>query len=134
MRNAMTALAISAALVMGVCGCGGPKDEPLPMSTMLRLSDLPVPDGMKFIAQRSHDRISPTRRIIYHEYKGSKEVLSVIRFYKDQLPASNWKFIDESTDKGISTLNYENENERLTVRVYKKGFNTYLILQVYEKD
>ena len=134
MRKMMTALAVSAALLGGVSGCGGPKDEPLPISTMLRLSDLPVPDGMKFVSARSHDRISPARRIIYHEYKGTKNTLAIINFCKDQLPASNWKFIDESTDKGITTLNYEKENERLTVRIYKKGFNTYLILQVYEKD
>jgi len=134
MKKIMTALVVLAAVLAGVAGCGGPKDEPLPISTMLRLSDLPVPEGMKFVSGRSHDRISPTRRMIYHEYKGMKNALAVINFFKDQLPAGNWKFIDESTDKGITVLNYEKENERLTVRIYRKGFNTRLILQVYEKD
>ena len=77
MIKIMTALVMSAALLVVAAGCGGAKDEPLPMSTMLRLSDLPVPGGMKYVSARSHDRISPSRRMIYHEYKGTKNALAV---------------------------------------------------------
>jgi hypothetical protein len=121
-------------LMLLAAGCVMEQSEPLQMSTSMRLSDLPVPKGMKFDAQRSHERITPSRRAAYHAYTGNASVLAVIRFYRDQLPISNWKFINEQMDRGVTVLDYEKEDERLAVKVFRKEFKTQLILHLYEKD
>jgi hypothetical protein len=121
-------------VVLAVGACSLQSEEPLLMSTQVRLSDLPVPEGMKLDPDRSHERITPGRRIVYHAYTGGASALSVVKFYKDQLPKSDWQFIDEQMDRGVTTLNYEKEDEQLAVKIFRKDFRTHLILHLYDKD
>ena len=132
--RALRLIAVVAMLILTLKGCAWEKNEPLLMSTKMRLSDLPVPKGMKFDAERSHERITSSRRAVYHAYTGGASTLAVIKFYKDQLPISNWKFINEQMDRGVTTLDYEKENERLAVKIFRKDFRTHLILHLYDKD
>jgi hypothetical protein len=120
----MRATVIICAALAGflVAGCGITQEKtPVTGSNALtpvaaKLPDIPVPYGFKLLTKNSYSFESGAIRVAVLRYKGSSQIESVVRFYKEQMPLSGWTLLNIIQYEN-SLLNFERDEETCIVDV-----------------
>jgi hypothetical protein len=70
-------------------------------------------------------------RFVDHKYVGSDDVLPVVSFYKDQMPAKGWTFMDQNQlVHSEITLHYTKNSEDCLITVTPGGMHTHVRVQI----
>jgi hypothetical protein len=103
------------------------KSGPLISAPNSPIADVPVPAGFTMTSD-STSRVVPGSALRYvdHRYKGSDDVLPVVKFYRDHLPERGWNWVDQNQSKGNEvTLHYAKGKEDCVITVSPRGFPTW---------
>ncbi len=118
-----TALAALALPVLAFPACsqsnGSDKNAPLIASPNSPIADVPIPVGFH-MTEDSTSNISPAAgvRVVDHRYKGSDDLLPIVKFYRDQMPEKGWTWIEQNQARGGEvTLHFTKNNEDCVITV-----------------
>jgi hypothetical protein len=108
-------------LAATLTGCSTTPGSRLEPQATLKLSDIPIPAGLKPLPQKSYSFENAGTRVAVLKYQGRANIEQVINFYKEQMPAYNWNLIN-IIEYGQRLLNFERENETCIITVETAGF------------
>ncbi len=100
---------------------------------ILKFGDVPVPVGFKLLAQDSYAFESLGVRTCILKYRGKANPDRVVTFYKEQMPMSNWQFLN-AIEYGERLLNFDRENETCIIRLLPKGNATLITISLGPKS
>jgi hypothetical protein len=136
MRLAFSAgvLALSLAFAGGLGGCShssADSQEALIPAVASPVADVPIPAGFSMRGDSTSKVESSGLRFVDHKYVGSDDVLPVVRFYKDQMPAKGWTFVDQNqlVHNEIS-LHFSKNSEECMITVTPGTFRTLVRVQI----
>ena len=110
----LAALALAGLWILAM-GCGPKKDDVTPP----RLTDVPVPQGFKFNAARSADRIKNGFRVAEYLYEGGDaSVRQVGDFYRQWMPTFGWVTKEENLSSGTQRLTFEKGSDNCYISIY----------------
>lgn len=97
------------------------------------IPDFPVPMGFKLIENKSRDYALPGARFVDHVYKGSKNKITVKRFYERQMPINRWTLATAMFVRGDIVMDFEKETERCRLNITDGGLfgPTYIKVQLW---
>jgi hypothetical protein len=101
------------------------KNAPLVAEINPPVADVPIPVGF-VMTPDSSSKVVPGNaiRFVDHRYKGTDDVLPVVKFFRDHLPEKGWTWVDQSQARGNEvTLHYTKGNEHLYVTVNPGSWN-----------
>ena len=143
-----SSLAVTGPLILAVCfGCtpttsndpldkqiaGAPADQaPLAASKITAIPDLPVPANMKILKGLSSSYEGAGSRMVNYTYEGWVDIRRVHRFYRDQMPVSNWHLLADNFDRGTYNMTFSKGTEVCTVTIKKKLLQTRVQLLIQE--
>jgi len=107
-------------MLAAVSGCQS-EDSQLAVRTNWYIVDVPVPKGFDRNNRESTYSSSPSGRRILDVYEGGAEPIKVRNFYLSNMPASQWKFENESLAGGVYTLTFTKANETCAITIGKKA-------------
>ena len=91
------------------------------VSSSSPIADVPVPAGFTMIDSESTSQVVGTSRtFVDHMYKGSDDLLPVVRFYRTQLPQKGWTSVDQAQMHEEITLRYSKGAEECIVTIEPK--------------
>ncbi len=130
-------LAGAAALLAGLAaGCqnGGTatsvKSAAMPVQHPM-LAGIPLPADAVEQPERSVGRRSGQFRVGKYEFTTGNDRLTVLRFYKEMMPASGFQLRTEMTESGTYDLRFDNEAEECAVRIAPGNFGkTRLLIDI----
>lgn len=96
-------------------------DSRLEPQTFMKFPDLPVPQGLKSLPQKSYAFQNSGSRVAVLKYQGRANIDQVINFYKEQLPLYNWRLVN-IIEYGQRLLNFEKEEETCIITIQVAGF------------
>lgn len=133
-RRVVAALAGLALAGVLAGGCGPEKERAATTAPASepRLSDVPVPAGFKFIADRSSDRLTEGFRIANHRYEGDAPLRQVAAFYKREMPRGGWQLVDESFGSGRQRYMFNKGAETCHISIWD-DWGTKVYIQVLPK-
>ena len=108
-------------LTTAIMGCSTVPGVKLEPQTILKLSDVPIPAGLKPLPQKSYSFENAGVRVAVLKYQGKVNIDQVINFYKEQMPNYNWNLIN-IVEYGQRLLNFERENETCIITMQVAGF------------
>lgn len=108
-------------LTAALAGCSTTPGNRLEPQATLKLSDIPIPAGLKPLPQKSYSFENAGIRVAVLKYQGRANIEQVINFYKEQMPAYNWNLIN-IIEYGQRLMNFERENETCIITVETAGF------------
>ncbi len=108
-------------LTSTLTGCSTTPEKRLESQAVLKLSDVPVPAGLKPLPQTSYSFDNGGMRVAVLRYQGKVDIDQVINFYKEQMPKYSWDLIN-IIEYGQRLLNFERENESCIITVQVAGF------------
>jgi hypothetical protein len=117
---------------LALAACANKHTGPLIADARSPISDVPVPAGFS-MADNSTSRVVPANslRVVDHYYKGSDDILSVVEFYRTQLPKHDWVVSEQSQTPGKEvTLHVTKRTEQCYVTVTKKTFDTQIRIRI----
>ena len=135
---------LTARFAIGICAlvtiaalpaCSGShrSDEPVNLlpATNAPIADVPIPTGFSMTGDSTSKVEASGLRFVDHKYDGSDDILPIVRFYKDQMPAKGWTFIDQNqlVHSEIS-LHYTKNSEDCTVTVTPGTMHTHIRVQI----
>jgi hypothetical protein len=134
MRFKMSGLAVAAlvaaASLAALGGCSSSKDNSLNLiaSATSPIADVPIPAGFEMINDESTAKSTAGSnvRFVDHGYKGSDDLLPVVRFYREQMPSKGWTFTEQLQNHKEITLRYTKSAEDCTVVVTPGTFSTHI--------
>jgi hypothetical protein len=133
----LAGLALAGFLAMGL-GCigGSGRGEVMPSPVVnLRLTDVPVPAGFKFDAEKSFDRqVAGGARSAEHRYEGDTSTQMVSQFYRYNMPLANfgWTQKEETLSNGVRRFTFDRGTEVCYVSIWD-NWGTKLLIQVMQK-
>lgn len=102
-------------------GSSGPDTVPEPDSLVATarpaLADVPLPVGFELTESKSRSMSSPGVRMVDHWYAGREDKWAVGRFYKRQMPTSQWGLDSDRMVRGDIELDFTKGRERAKVTV-----------------
>jgi hypothetical protein len=139
-RVASSVLALSlAALALPGCtafGGGRDKNAPLIAAANSPIADVPVPAGF-VMTPDSTSKVVPGNQIRFvdHRYKGSDDVLPIVKFYRDTLPERGWQWVGQNQSRGTEmNLQFAKNQEDLTITITPGNFErTYIRIKIDPK-
>ena len=112
---------------------GAPADQaPLAASRITAIPDLPVPASMKILKGLSSSYEGAGSRMVNYTYEGWVDILRVHRFYRDQMPVSNWHLLADNFDRGVYKMTFSKGSEICTVTIKKHLLQTRVQLLIQE--
>jgi hypothetical protein len=106
-------------LAMVCASCNTHSKEPLIPDAMSQVTDVPVPAGFVLSGNSSSKYVPASQlRFVDYRYTGHDVLPAVISFYKEQLPAKNWKLVEQTqptADEVVLHYNKGKEDAVLTV-------------------
>jgi hypothetical protein len=102
-------------------GCSTTSDSRIEPQSVLKFSDIPIPVGLKSLAQTSYSFESAGVRVGVLKYQGRADINQVINFYKEQMPMYNWNLVN-IIEYGQRLLNFERENETCIITLQRAGW------------
>jgi hypothetical protein len=102
-------------------GCSTAPASRLESQAILKLSDVPIPAGLKALPKQSYSFDNGGMRVAVLKYQGKANIDQVINFYKEQMPSYNWNLIN-IVEYGQRLLNFERENESCIITIQVAGF------------
>lgn len=100
--------------------------------SILKFSDIPVPNGFKQI-QDSYSFESSGVRVGVLKYRGKANPDQVVNFYKEQMPMYNWNLLNV-VEYGQRLLNFDRENETCVITLMPKGSEVNLVITLGPKS
>ncbi|HUO10386.1 MAG TPA: hypothetical protein VM008_18920 [Phycisphaerae bacterium] len=130
-RAALGMLTLLAMTAIPACSDSHHDSVNLVPATTSPIADVPVPVGFSMNDASTSKVEASGLRFVDHKYDGSDDVLPVIRFYKDQMPAKGWTFVSQNqlVHNEIS-LHYTKGSEDCTVTVTPGSFHTHIRVQI----
>jgi hypothetical protein len=125
---------LAAAAVMPACSgsshAAGTQPALIP-SLASPIADVPVPAGFSMTGASTSQVVPATGlRFVDHQYKGGDDVLPVVRFYREQLPAKGWTLIDQNQLHHEITLRFTKNNEDAIITVWPGTFDTHIRVRI----
>jgi len=126
MRKAATAAALCLTLAV-VLGCETLRsrnaDERLHVAKDPVISDLPVPQSAQTVGSSSYFKVNPgsKTRVVFMTYRVRTSVPKLLAFFRENMPISGWKLLNESCDFGQYVLKFTKGNEVAAVEIEEKG-------------
>ena len=108
-------------LTATLTSCSTTPGSRLEPQAVLKISDVPIPTGLKPLPQQSYSFENAGVRVAVLKYQGRANIEQVISFYKEQMPMYNWNLIN-IIEYGQRLLNFERENETCIITVQAAGF------------
>jgi hypothetical protein len=98
------------------------------------IADVPIPAGFALIKGESTSKVIPASnvRFVDHLYSGNDDLLPVVSFYRDQLPATGWALVDQTQSKADITLHFTKGSEDCFVTVTSGSLvkNTHIRIRI----
>lgn len=92
----------------------GPKVlEPQPGA---KLTDVPVPTGMKLLAKQSYDFENGSTRIALLKYSGKSNTNDIVSFYKEQMAMNGWTLVN-LIEYDQRLMNFEKAGENCIINI-----------------
>lgn len=129
----LIALASLLALALPACQTGsGNANTPLIASSSSPIADVPIPAGFA-MRGGSQSYVTPNGqlRFVNHHYKGSEDMLPVVRFYRDQLPNNGWNLVSQQQAGDAVVLNFTKGSEDLIVTVKEGTLHTHVNVRLH---
>jgi hypothetical protein len=104
-----------------ILGCSTASNSRLEPQSILKFSDVPIPNGLKPLPQTSYSFENAGVRVAVLKYQGRANIDQLINFYKEQMPMYNWNLIN-IIEYGQRLLNFERENETCIITLQVAGF------------
>jgi hypothetical protein len=128
------ALSLAIAGAMPACSSGnhsGGTQPALIPSLASPVADVPIPAGF-VMTGASTSQVVPSSglRFVDHQYKGGDDVLPVVRFYREQLPAKGWNLIDQNQLHHEVTLRFTKNNEDAIITVWPGTLDTHIRVRI----
>lgn len=121
-RNSLGLLSLGLLLLV-LFGCVAPMSyqkgkEPgeIPLSVMLKFSDIPVPGTFNFDSQNSYVFENDVNRIGVLKYITMTSPDEAVAFFKREMPNAGWKLINV-LEYGQKILTYEKEGESCVINI-----------------
>ena len=147
MKRGILVVALLGYSVMALLGCastatkGEGIETPalLESQAMLKFPDIPIPAGLKLVAEDSYSFESPGVRVGILRYRGKVNSQQVVNFYKEQMPMYNWNLLN-IVEYGECLLNFERDTETCIVKLTPRGKLVTMVItigpksQVYKKS
>ena len=121
-----------AVILTGLVLAGCASDEVLVATARSPISDVPIPQKLKYADKESYSREEGGRREYSHVYRGNASKRSVALFFKDHLPRHGWKFVSDSELRGLRMLEFTKGKERLTLQMFEEWGSANLQLRLRE--
>ncbi|MCE5276983.1 MAG: hypothetical protein ABFD92_19885 [Planctomycetaceae bacterium] len=86
----------------------------IPLATS-PIADVPVPMGFKIKEKQTLEFGAGSARYLEHTYKGRADKWELNRFFRQQMQANRWQFINYLVTDGEFTLEFEKDNERCRI-------------------
>jgi len=108
-------------LTTALSGCATTSNSRIEPQAVLKFADVPVPAGLKPLAQTSYSFQNAGVRVAVLKYQGKANIDQLINFFKEQMPMYNWNLIN-IIEYGQRLLNFERENETCIITIQVAGF------------
>lgn len=108
-------------LTTALTGCATVSENKLEPQAILKLSDVPIPAGLKALPQTSYSFENAGMRVAVLRYQGKVNIDQMINFYKEQMPTYNWNLVN-IIEYGQRLLNFERDNETCIITMQVAGF------------
>jgi hypothetical protein len=131
LRFAFAILALATLSALPACSGSHHDSVNLVAANTSPIADVPIPVGFSMTGESTSKVVASGLRFVDHKYEGSDDVLPVIRFYKDQMPAKGWTFVSQNQliHDEISLL-YTKNNEDCTITVTPGSMHTHIRVQI----
>ena len=122
-------------LLTGLVGCtttGGYGDAEfvaLETATILKFSDVPIPQGFRLMPNESFAFQNNQLRLALLKYTGKSSTERLVMFFKDQMPLYNWSLIN-IVEYGSNVLNFQRQDEICTITIVPQGSKSQLVISV----
>ncbi len=141
MNTKTLSLVLACSCVLGFFGCStvSRKGSDTQASSYLepqlsgRFSDIPVPAGLKLVAQESYSFESSGMRVALLKYKGKANPDQTVTFFKEQMPMYGWNLIN-AIEYGQRILNFDREQETCIMTLASKGNSVTLLISLGPKS
>jgi hypothetical protein len=100
---------------------------------MIKLNDIPVPSGFKFLQKHSYYFQTGEVRVAVLKYSGRPDAERAFTFYKEQMPIFNWNLLN-TVEFGKRMLNFDRENETCIITIEPKTLNTLVTVSIGPKQ
>lgn len=104
----------------------------LEVATILKFEDVPVPAGFKIIPAESFVFDNDITRLGILKYSASPDAATIVRFYREQMPLYNWRFIN-LIECNMRIMNFDREDQTCTILIEPRHLDTLLTLSVAPK-
>jgi len=129
----MAIIATSGCAGMGSRRSGGSASTgSLEVATMLKFQDVPVPGGFRLLPSESFCFDNDITRFGILKYSGRANAATVIRFYRDQMPLYNWRFIN-LMEFNTRIINFDRDDQTCTIIIEPRHLSTSVIVSVAPK-
>jgi len=105
----------------------------LKVADEIRLPDIPVPKGFRFLKKDSFTYERPAPKPLHfarHRYKGRPQVEKVVRFFRDEMPLSGWALKSDTENFGIRILEFTKARRACKVSITRQGWYTLIVVLV----
>ncbi len=127
--------------ILGISGCaatgsrrssGAEMPKALEVASLLKFQDVPAPRGFKIIPSDSFIFDNDLTRFGILRYSGRADASTVVRFYRDQMPLYNWRFIN-LMEFNTRIINFDREDQTCTIIVEPRHLSTLVTVSVAPK-
>ena len=127
-----------AACILAGCGSTGESrrldsDGDVEVSPDTYFADIPICAGFKLV-EPSFIYEGTQRRIGMLKYRGSGNVLDIVRYYRNAMVASGWELIIAMGRSDRMTMTFVKKDEMCHIQVNKAGWGIEIIVQVGEDN
>ena len=139
MRKFYVFILIFAMLAISGCATTGSRrstgaeiPKVLEVASLLKFQDVPAPSGFKIVPADSFIFDNDLTRFGILRYSGRANASMVVRFYRDQMPLYNWRFIN-LMEFNTRIINFDREDQTCTIIVEPRHLSTLVTVSVAPK-
>ena len=104
----------------------------LEVATLLKFQDVPVPTGFKIIPDESFIFDNDITRLGLLKYSGRANGSTIVRFYRDQMPLYNWRFVN-LIEFGTRIINFDRDDQTCTIIINTGHLSSTVVVSVAPK-
>ncbi|MBK9120091.1 MAG: hypothetical protein IPM18_10900 [Phycisphaerales bacterium] len=119
-------------LFLTVCGCQSPMngaEDPgrqggRPPSGAMQdplLPGIPLPNGLRFVPERSSGRTSGQSRFVTHHYVGGYTVSALVTWFRENMPTAGFTIVTDYFHGRQHTLRFVSREEECNIELVREG-------------